>query len=115
MSLRRIYTGYPGVGTNKIPRPELVFLKLTEQYTEILEVSLFAFVNRLFHEDFSPIYEASEQYFTEAAFNFKCRTACLPLYFCESWVIHTKLQFKNKNSVTSFRLSVQNSDFLNQK
>ena len=27
-------------------------------YTEILEVNLFAFVYRLFHEDLSPIYEA---------------------------------------------------------
>ena len=28
-------------------------------YTEILEVKLFAYTNRLFHEDFSPSYEAS--------------------------------------------------------
>ena len=27
-------------------------------YTEILEVNLFAFAYRLFHEDFTPIYEA---------------------------------------------------------
>ena len=26
-------------------------------YTEILEVNLFVFAYRLFHEDFSPIYE----------------------------------------------------------
>ena len=28
-------------------------------YTEILKVNLFVFAYRLFHEDFSPIYEAS--------------------------------------------------------
>ena len=27
-------------------------------YTEILEINLFAFAYRLFHKDFSPIYEA---------------------------------------------------------
>ena len=31
-----------------------------DSHTEILEVNLFAFAYRLFHEDFSPIYEASE-------------------------------------------------------
>ena len=40
------YTDY-GWNNYNIPR-----------YTEILEVNLFAFVYRLFHEDFSPIYEA---------------------------------------------------------
>ena len=29
-------------------------------FTDILEVILFAFAYRLFHEDFSPIYEALE-------------------------------------------------------
>ena len=31
-------------------------------YTEILEVNLFAFAYSLFHEDFSPIYEAKLRY-----------------------------------------------------
>ena len=30
---------------------------LQNEYTEILEVNLFAFAYRLFHEDFSPIYD----------------------------------------------------------
>ena len=31
-------------------------------YEKILEVNLFAFAYRLFHEDFSPIYGAVEEY-----------------------------------------------------
>ena len=36
----------------------LSFIYNMSLYTEILKVNLFAFAYRLFHEDFSPIYEA---------------------------------------------------------
>ena len=43
---------YSGITSGRVLDGELL-------YTEILEVNLFAFANRLFHEDFSQIYEES--------------------------------------------------------
>ena len=42
---------YSGITSSSMLNGELL-------YTEILELNLFAFANRLFHEDFPPIYEA---------------------------------------------------------
>ena len=42
---------YSGITSGKVLDGELL-------YTKILEINLFAFDNRLFHEDFSPIYWA---------------------------------------------------------
>ena len=42
---------YSGITSGRVLDGELL-------YTEILEVNLFAFAYRLFHEDCSPIYEA---------------------------------------------------------
>ena len=41
---------YSGITSGRVLDGELL-------YTKILEVNLFAFAYRLFHEDFSPIYE----------------------------------------------------------
>ena len=41
---------YSGITSGRVLNGELL-------YTEILEVTLFAFVYGLFHEDFSPVYQ----------------------------------------------------------
>ena len=50
--IKNIIQTYSGITSGRVLDGELL-------YIEILEVNLFAFAYRLFHEDFSPIFEAT--------------------------------------------------------
>ena len=65
----------------------IIYRVVSDKSTEILETDLFAFAYRLFHEDFSPIYEANKQ--KEKA-HFRQVSNMLVMYTFSQTLMHVK-------------------------